>query len=161
MARRGTRRSSALRKRSRRRIAAVTGIVALLAAAAVGVAVQRQRDQWESEIRAAEAQRAELLRTTAPKSEFWAQVERKGVANKGALAVKQEIASLTSQTGAQEQAVGALSPQRDAVRAQREQMARALADAHAELQRARGEREAHELLLSGFRERTRAPAPES
>jgi len=110
----------------------------------------------EEEVRAAEAQRAALLARTRPKSEFWAQVERKGAAAKAEKAAAGEIAKEKAEGDALSAEVTAAEARLAEGKTQRAAAEGALMDATAKLEKARSERVRREETLAGFAARQRA-----
>ena len=110
----------------------------------------------EKEVHEAEARRAALLASTRPKSEFWAQVERKGATAKEEKASTVEIAkekaqrdALTTEIAAEEAHLADTKTRRAAAEA-------TLAEGREKLEKARAERAQREGTLAGFTARQRA-----
>jgi hypothetical protein len=110
----------------------------------------------EKEVHEAEARRAALLADTRPKSEFWAQVERKGAAAKSEKATTLEIAKAKAQRDALTAEIAASGARLNDAKAQRAAAEAALADGTQKLEKARGERAQREEILSRFTARQRA-----
>jgi len=110
----------------------------------------------EEEVRAAEAQRAAVLARTRPKSEFWAQVERKGAAAKAEKAAAEEIAKEKAEREALTTEVTAAGARLADGKTQRAVAEAAQSDATERLEKARAERARREETLAGFAARQRA-----
>ncbi|HVP28925.1 MAG TPA: hypothetical protein VMW35_07165 [Myxococcota bacterium] len=107
----------------------------------------------EAELHAVEAKRDALLATTVPKSDFWNEVQRKGVALKEQQAVRTEIEPARARVEAEKAALSTLEQRLAETRHEQDEAAASLAAAKHALEQAADERREREETLRGFETR--------
>jgi chromosome segregation ATPase len=111
------------------------------------------------EVAALEARKQELLATTVPKAEFWAEVERKGHAIEPEKALQREIESARARLAAADSGIASLRAGLSEARDVNGQAEEVRAKVEAEAQRVEGLTAAQEAALAGFAaRRTAKPA---